>query len=117
MNEMGLEKTPKSIKKYISLWWKNPRQKNKGGLRLTELGFRVITQAEIKSYKITLENPITNLENNFIIWLDNYFNCPFYLTNKEIFVFEEKTAVQAILFSGNLKMWHKAHKKNKEKTS
>lgn len=117
MEELGLELNPKNIKVYTKLWWKSVRQKTKGGLWLTEKGFEAFLKADIKNYQIKFEQPLLNFENKFIIWLDNSIDCPFFLTHKEIFVFEEKTAVQMILFSGDLKMLFKANTKNKENCS
>jgi hypothetical protein len=115
MKELGLESSSKNIKIYTKLWWQNIRNKPKGGLWLTELGFEALSKADIKSYQIKFNEPIDILENKFILWLDNSIECPFFLTKKEIHVFGEKTAVQMILFSGDLKMLHKANTKNKEK--
>ena len=36
---------------------------------------------------------------------------------KEIYVFGEKTAVQLMLFSGDIKMWHNIHIKKVDKIS
>lgn len=115
LNELGLENTQQNFKKYKAIWWRNPRIKEKGGLWLTELGFNALVNAGIKNYQIKFEEPILEFENKFIIWLDNTIDCPFYLTKKEIFVFGEKTAVQMILFSGDLKLWQKTHIKRKNK--
>jgi hypothetical protein len=111
MNELGIEINPKRIKDCTRIWFKNPRQKPQGGLWLTELGFEALNKADIKHYKIRFEQPIELFENRFIIWLDNTIDCPFFLTKREIYVFGEKTAVQMILFSGDLKMWHNIHTK------
>lgn len=117
MNKLGLEISPKTIKIQTRNWWRSLRQKDKGGLWLTEQGFDALTQADIKSYQIKFEQPIYSFENKFIIWLDNSMECPFFLTNKEIYVFGEKTAIQLILFSGNLKLWQNANTRNREKTT
>lgn len=110
-----LDLNPIDLKKYLRLWWRNTRLKSNGGLWLTESGLAALNKAQLKNYQIQLDEPIKDFENNFIIWLDNNIKYPFYLTKKEIFVFDEKTAIQIILFSGNLKMWQKAHIKSKEK--
>jgi len=115
INQLGIEPSPKNVRLYTKTWWRSLRLKSKGGLWLTEQGLDALTQAEIKSYQIKFEEPIHTFENKFIIWLDNTIECPFYLTNKEIFVFGEKTAVQLIMFSGNLKLWQNANTRNKEK--
>lgn len=117
MRELGVEPSPKSIKTYTKIWWQSTRNKSKGGFWLTPLGFEALKQADIKFYHIKFEKEIETFENKFIIWLDNTIDCPFYLNRKEIFVFGEKTAIQMVLFSGNLKLWHKAHTRNKEKSS
>lgn len=117
MNELGIEITPKKLKSYTNAWWKNCRQKSKGGLWLTEKGFDAFLKADIKNYQIKFNEPIDIFENKFIIWLDNSIDCPFFLTRKEIHVFGEKTAVQMILFSGDLKLLYKANTKHKEKIS
>lgn len=117
MQDLGIESSPKNIKTYTKLWWKSTRQKPKGGLWLTEKGFEAFLQAGIKNYQIKFNEPIDSFESKFIIWLDNSIECPFFLTRQEIHVFGEKTAVQMILFSGDLKMLYKANTKNKEKSS
>ena len=40
--------------------------------------------------------------SQLIIWLDQFINCPWYVTKKEIFVFNENMAIQLVLFSGNI---------------
>lgn len=117
IKELGLDLSPKNIKVYTNLWWKSSRHKAKGGLWLTEKGFEAFLKAGIKNYQIKFNEPIDIFENKFIIWLDNAIDCPFFLTRKEIHVFAEKTAVQMILFSGDLKLLYKANTKNKEKIS
>lgn len=116
MNELGLQLDPKNIKKFYSIWWKSIRNKKEKGLWLTELGFDAFVRADIKNYKIKFPENIT-FDNKFIIWLDNKIDCPFFLDKKEIYVFGEKTAVQLMLFSGDIKMWHNIHIKKVDKIS
>lgn len=115
MNQLGIDPSPSNMKKYTKLWWQSIRQKPKGGLWLTEQGFHALQLADIKHYQIKFEQPLEHLENKFIIWLDNTMDCPFFLNEKEIFVFGERTAIQVVLFSGDLRMWHKAHTKSRDK--
>ena len=117
MTELGIEITPRKIKNYTTAWWQSNRTKAKGGLWLTEQGFEALKKADIKHYKIRFEQPLDSFENRFIIWLDNTIECPFFLTKWEIYVFGEKTAVQMILFSGDLKMWHNTYTKKKLTTT
>lgn len=99
---LGLSLDNKSIKKLIQTWWQNPRNKPTGGLHLTEQGFNSLKQADIKVHKIKLETPIIFYSNQLVIWLDRFIDSPWFLCRNEIFVFGDKTAVQLILFSGNI---------------
>jgi hypothetical protein len=89
-----------SIKHYLTQWWFNSRKKSLGGFRLTDEGFDRISE-HIKRHRVIIDDPI-KYTNKVIIWLDNYIDSPWYVTNDEIFVFSEKMAVQLVLFSGNI---------------
>lgn len=110
----GIEADEKRIKKTITTWWFSSRKKSKGGLRLTQQGFDCLVSAGIKSYPIKFEEPV-QMTNELIIWIDQNIDCPFFLTNKFIYVFGERTAVQLVLFSGNIAKLYRAHKKFNEK--
>lgn len=85
-----------------SIIWQNPRKKAMGGLRLTDEGFRIFTEdADIKSYNIEMPKGLT-ITNQITIWLDRFIDGPYYLSKNSIVVFKEKTAVQLILFSGDV---------------
>ena len=99
--QLQLATDEKSIKKLIPVFWQNPRDKEKGGLRLTDKGFESLKLADIKVHRVRFEQPV-QYTNQLIIWLDNFIDCPWYITNREIFVFSEKMAVQLVLFSGNI---------------
>jgi hypothetical protein len=101
--------TEKSFKEWIYAIWQNPRQKDHGGLWLTQQGFELLCKAELKFYEVKLEDVDLQVDNKFILWLDNTFNCPFYISNTKIFFFNEKPAVQLVLFSGNLQKYFQAH--------
>ncbi len=108
INELSLKGKEKN---WINVIWQNPRLKEKGGLKLTERGFDLFVRGQIKFYEIILENQILKFDNKFVLWLDNTFNCPFYLTHKKIYFFNEKPAVQLVLFSGNIEKYFQAHTK------
>lgn len=101
LKSIGIDSTEARIRKTIPAWWYSTRQKEHGGLRLTEQGFEAFQTAEIKHYRIKFDQPI-QFTSQLIIWLDNFIDCPFYLTKKEIYVFSEKMAIQLVLFSGNI---------------
>lgn len=99
--------TEKDFQNAIKTWWQNFRQKEKGGLRLTELGYNSLNRAGLKDYFVKFENPII-YSNQLIVWIDNFIECPFFISKKGIYVFEEKMAVQLVLFSGNIQKYASA---------
>jgi hypothetical protein len=111
---LGLPSDDARIKKTIPTWWVNTRQKATGGLRLTEQGFECLKKADIKCYELKFDEPI-QYTNELAIWIDQNIDCPFYLTNKKIWVFGEKMAVKLVLFSGNIAKFHRAQKRFTEK--
>lgn len=100
----------KSLKSYHSNWWANPRNKEVGGLKLTKDGFDQIIKAQIKFHKIRLEN-LPKKTNQMLIKLDQHINCPWYIWKNDIFVSDDKMAVQLILLSGNLERFIKSRSK------
>jgi hypothetical protein len=101
LESMGLDANDERVRKTIPTWWFSTRQKEKGGLRLTEQGFDAFRNAGIKEDRIKFDDPIY-FTNQLMIWLDHFIDCPFYLRNQDIYVFSEKMAVQLVLFSGNI---------------
>ena len=61
-------------------------------------------QADIKCHQIDLPKEV-EWTNRLIIQMDQFIDCPFYLTKKAIFVYGEKMAVQLVLFSGNIQKY------------
>jgi hypothetical protein len=108
--ESNLPADEKSIKKLIPVWWQNPRTKITGGLRLTDEGFARFT-TQLKAHKVRFDQPV-EYTNQLIIQLDNFIDCPWYVSKKEIYVFSEKMAVQLVLFSGNIAKFSSAKAKN-----
>ncbi len=101
LKELGKRHDDEYVKDMLPRFWVNPRQKDSGGLRLTEDGYKWLKEADIKDYQIDIPKG-THWSNQLIIWLDQYIESPFYLTAKAIFVFNERMAVQLVLFSGNV---------------
>ena len=99
---LGWPADTKSLQKNHAVLWQNPRKKDVGGMRLTEQGYEVFTtQMEMKSYDIEFPKDFT-LTNQVMIWLDRFIYGPWHINKKSIVVFKEKTAVQLILFSGDV---------------
>jgi hypothetical protein len=111
LESMDLDASDGRVRKTIPTWWYSTRQKEQGGLRLTDQGFEAFQKAGIKEYRVKFEDTI-HFTNQLIIWLDQFIDCPFYLRNKEIYVFNEKMAVQLVLFSGNIQRYTSAKVKS-----
>jgi len=111
LESMDLDASSERVRKTIPTWWYSTRQKEQGGLRLTDQGFEAFQKAGIKEYRVKFEDTI-HFTNQLMIWLDQFIDCPFYLRNKEIYVFNEKMAVQLVLFSGNIQRYTSAKVKS-----
>lgn len=103
----GITATPDTIKKYKAVWWWNIRNKDSGGLRMTEHALNFIEEyAKIKTYKIDFPEQFS-FTPQVLVWLDNFIDSPFYITKKNITVMKEKAAFELYLFSGDVrKMGH-----------
>lgn len=103
LKAVNITPTETALKDYKSVWWLNFRNKNEGGLRLTEQGLEFITtKAEIKSYFIEFPKGLA-ITPQVLIWLDNFIKSPYFINKKGITVLSEKTAFELYLFSGDVK--------------
>ena len=94
-----------AVKEYFPVWWKNTRAKDTGGLRLTDEGFRFITEdIELTTYEVPYPRDF-ELTTNVVIWMDNFIDCPYYLGRREIIVTNEKKAMELHLFSGDIRKY------------
>ncbi len=101
-----LKESGKSLdefKQAKNTWWWNYRQKSSGGLRLTEEGFNfIIENTEIRSYKVDFPKDL-KITPQILIYLDRFITCPYFVEKTSITVFEEKSALELYLFSGDIK--------------
>lgn len=104
LKELGKSTNDAAVKEYMPLWWKNTRDKGTGGLRLTNAGFEVVLQIDLATYDIPFSKDMP-LTTQVIIFLDQFIDCPYYLTDKSITVTNEKKAVELTLFSGDLRKY------------
>lgn len=104
LKQLGKGTNEVAVKEFMPLWWKNTRDKGKGGLRLTDEGLEVLEQIGITTYDVPFPSdmPITT---QVIIFLDKFIDCPYYLTSKGILVTNEKKAVELTLFSGDIRKY------------
>jgi hypothetical protein len=104
LKELGKAASDTNVKEYMPLWWQNTRNKGTGGLRLTDRGYDVLQQIELATYDIPYPKDMP-LTTQVIIFLDQFIDCPYYLTNRSITVTNEKKAVELTLFSGDLRKY------------
>jgi hypothetical protein len=97
--------------------WQNPRAKREGGMRLTEQGYKMLTEdLDIQKYEVEFPKD-RSFSNQTWLHLDKFVNCPYYLTEKSIIVFKEKIAVQLVLFEGDVRKFGIAKATTKSKKS
>lgn len=114
---MGWSTDPKTLTKNHNLIWQNPRKKIAGGCRLSDYGYDIFkNQIEMKSYEIEFPKELS-LTNQNVIWLDRFVDGPYYISKKSIIVFKEKTAVQLILFSGDVQKFGLAKAMSNQKNT
>jgi len=94
-----------SVRSSLAEWWRNPRTKETGGMRLTEEGYRMMTEdLDITFYEVPYA-PDMQFTTQIIIWLDNFIDCPYYLGKRSIFVTDDKKSLELHLFSGDIKKY------------
>ena len=94
-----------SVKRAIVSWWKNPRNKDRGGLALTEEGFDFLKDTlGLKSYGIKFPKGF-EFTTQVVLYLDQYIDCPNFYDKKGITVFNEKRACELMLFSGDVRKY------------
>src|SRR5210317_451432 len=104
LKELGKSTNSATVKEYMPLWWQNTRVKKVGGLRLTDVGAELLQSIDIATYDIPYPKDMP-LTTQVIIFLDQFIDCPYYLTNRSITVTNEKKAVELTLFSGDLRKY------------
>ena len=94
-----------TMKEYMPVWWQNTRNKSVGGLRLTEEGFRVVTE-DIQLTTYDVPYPVNfEMTTQVLIFLDQFIDCPYYIGRKGIAVTNEKKALELHLFSGDIRKY------------
>ena len=97
-----------SIEKYKPVFWYSYRDKDTGGLRLTEKGFEfIVEQADLKTYRVEFPTDFSFTPQT-VIWLDQYLNSPFYIDKRSITVISERAAFELYLFNGDVRKYGSA---------
>lgn len=112
----GLASDDPHLKKLLSVFWQNPRIKAEGGMRLTQTGFETMAKY-FKSHFVRFEETREGFKytNQLILRLDNYINCPWHINHRGVWVFEDKMAVQLVLFAGNIEKFTAAKARSLDK--
>ena len=114
LKQLGKSANEVTVKEFMPLWWQNTRSKGKSGLRLTDAGFEVLSQIDLATYDIPypVDMPITT---QIIIYLDQFIDCPYYITPRSIIVTDQKKAVELTLFNGDLRKYGLTKAMNRQK--
>jgi len=106
LKELGKTTNDVTVKEYLPLWWQNTRSKGKGkgGLRLTDTGYEILCEIDLETYDVPYprDMPITT---QVIIYLDQFIDCPYYITPRSIIVTDQRKAVELTLFNGDLRKY------------
>ena len=88
---------------YMKKWWYNKRDKEKGGLRLSDEGYQfLVNELELHGHHVPIVDQLS-LSPIAILFLDNHMSCPYYLEPGYIVVFSEKEAFKLHLFSNDIR--------------
>jgi hypothetical protein len=91
-----------NVKVKLRIIWKNWRTKELGGWRLTDEGLKFLKETlDLKSYEIPFPLEL-DLKPQVLLYMDKFITCPYHITSQSITVFNEKSAVELHLFSGDV---------------
>ncbi len=86
-------------------WWQNTRNKEEGGLRLTDDGIEFVKgKLELTTYDIPFPQDF-EMTTQVIIFLDKFIDCPYWLGRGGMIVTKEKKALELSLFSGDVRKY------------
>jgi hypothetical protein len=114
LKELGQSFDDTGMKEVLPLWWQNTREKDKGGLRLTDLGLDAVKNANIETYHIPYPHDMP-MTAQVMIYLDNFIDCPYHLDKKGITVTNSRKAVELALFSGDVRKYGIAKATSKQR--
>jgi NAD-dependent DNA ligase len=105
LKQSGKAITKASLQEYMPVWWQNTRNQAEGGLRLTDEGYRFVTEdLELATYDVPYPKEF-ELTTQTIIFLDKFIDCPYYMDKRGLVVTDEKKAVELHLFSGDIRKY------------
>lgn len=114
-NDEDFKDNPKALNMLYRAWWVNWRSAEDRRFRLTDKGYTYFKDTrDIKFFnvKIPLEQIITN---KIIIDLDRFITCPYYFDDVNLYVTDDKVALQLVLFDGDLSRFGTAKRQTIER--
>lgn len=105
LKEMGYSIDEANVKLHLHKWWQSKRTKEGGGLRLSLEGYEfLVTELDLKEYEVPFNEKI-ELSPQTIIFFDQFLDCPYFLTNQSLTVFNEKKAFELYMFSDDIRKY------------
>lgn len=103
-----------NVKHHMYKWWQSHRNKDEGGLRLSEDGFDfLVNELNLRTFEIPFTEPI-DLSPQTIIFFDRSMDFPYYLTNQSITVFSERKSFELYMFSDDIRKYGLVKAMNKQ---
>lgn len=103
LNQAGKGTDPANIALHMGKWWQTRRTKLTGGLRLTEEGYNfLVSELELREHEIPFPDDV-ELSPSVMLFLDQYLECPYYLTFKSLTVFSEREAFKLHMFADDIR--------------
>jgi hypothetical protein len=105
LKEMGRSCDEANVRLHLHRWWQSKRTKDGGGLRLSFEGYEfLVTELGLKEYEIPFNEKI-ELSPQTIIFFDQFFDWPYFLTGQSLTVFNEKKAFELYMFSDDIQKY------------
>lgn len=100
LKQAGLSTDAVNVKIYLQQWWFNTARSS--GLRLSNIGFKFLTQTlNLTAYEIVFPKFI-DFNTNIMVLLSKHMDCPYILNMSSIVVFSERKCTELTLYNGDL---------------
>ena len=96
------ERASMDLKTALHSWWYNTREK--GGMRLTSAGFKLLKELKFEYWDYVLPENFARKNKRIILGLDRKLHFPYYYGRKRLSFFGSQEAMMANL-TGNLEQW------------
>lgn len=105
-----------NVELYLHTIWYSSRIKKKGGLRLSDKGYEfLVKDLNLQEHEVLFTDRI-ELSPSVMLFLDQYLECPYYLTSHSLTVFSEKAAFKLHMFSDDIRKFGLIKAMNARKT-